>query len=114
MNKGIELILEEGLYNVIRRHQTVAEYCRTRLVEIGAELFQPGAIQSPTVTAVKVPPGITYAELDKRFRDGGLVVGGNYGELAGKVYRLGHMGTQANMALVDKALEVIQRVMVNL
>lgn len=115
MNKGIELILEEGLDNVIRRHQTVAEYCRTRLVEIGAELFpRPGAIQSPTVTAVKVPAGITYAELDKRFRDGGLVVGGNYGELAGKVYRLGHMGTQANMALVDKALEVIQRVMVNL
>ena len=115
MNKGIELILEEGLDNCIRRHQTIADYCCTRLVEIGAELYpKPDAIQSPTVTAVKVPAGITYAEMDKRFRDSGLVVGGNYGELAGKVYRLGHMGTQANKALVDKALEVIQRVMSSL
>lgn len=112
MNQGIELILEERLEHCIRRHHEVGLHCRARLAEIGAELYpKPDAIQSPTVTAVKVPAGISWSELDKRFRAKGLVVGGNYGELAGKVYRLGHMGTQANMALVDKAIDVISSVM---
>jgi aspartate aminotransferase-like enzyme len=35
------------------------------------------------------------------------VVGGNYGQLAGKVFRLGHMGSQAEKKLVRRALDVI-------
>jgi aspartate aminotransferase-like enzyme len=48
--------------------------------------------------------------LDKRFRQGGLVVAGSYGPLSGKVFRLGHMGTQADPELVLRALEVIRGV----
>ena len=34
----------------------------------------------------------------------GVVLGGSYGELAGRVFRIGHMGSQADLALVDRAL----------
>jgi aspartate aminotransferase-like enzyme len=37
------------------------------------------------------------------------VVGGSYGPIAGKVFRLGHMGTQADMGLMSQALDVLEK-----
>ena len=44
---------------------------------------------------------------DRRLRESGLVVAGSYGPLAEKVFRLGHMGSQADMELMNRALDVI-------
>jgi aspartate aminotransferase-like enzyme len=77
---------------------------------LGLSLFPaPEAIPSPTVTAVKVPAGISWSDLDARFRKNGLVVGGSYGPLTGKVFRLGHMGTQADLALVEQAMDAMRK-----
>ena len=112
LSKGLELLLAEGLQSSFNRHAETAGYCRQRLVEAGLELYPAAdAIPSPTVTAVKVPRHIPWSELNRRFRQHGLVVGGNYGPLAGKVFRIGHMGTQAQMSLVAKAMDVIEEVM---
>ncbi len=106
------LLLDEGLEAVFARHERVADYCREQLVGMGLNLYAaPGAVASPTVTAVNVPESIAWEDLDRRFRERGLVVGGNYGPLAGKVFRLGHMGTQADMRLMEQALEVISKVL---
>ncbi|OEU64439.1 MAG: aminotransferase [Desulfobacterales bacterium PC51MH44] len=111
LNAGAELILDEGLANSFARHEEVATYCRDRLTEMGLSLFPaPDAKQSPTVTAVNVPDGMTWPELDARLREHGLVVGGSYGQLAGKVFRLGHMGTQADKELVKQALNILARI----
>ena len=109
--KGSQLLLEEGLPVVYQRHQAAAQRCRAGLLELGLKLFPAaGAIPSPTVTAVYVPDGIAWQDLDARFREKGLVVGGSYGPLTGKIFRLGHMGTQADVGLVEQALAVIERV----
>jgi len=109
LNAGAEAILHEGLEACFRRHAEVAAYCRKRLAEIGYTLFPaPGAVPAPTVTAVNVPEGIAWSEFDQRLRGHGLVAGGSYGPVAGKVFRLGHMGTQADMGLVKKALGVLE------
>jgi aspartate aminotransferase-like enzyme len=98
LNAGAEAILKEGLHACFERHANAAAYCRKRLVEIGYSLYPaPGAVASPTVTAVNVPAGITWAEFDARLRHHGLAAGGSYGPIAGQVFRLGHMGTQADM-----------------
>lgn len=111
LNAGTDLIISEGIEKCFARHEQVANYCRQRLNDMGLSLFPaPDAVPSPTVTAVNVPPGITWSEFDARLREGGLVVGGNYGPLAGKVFRLGHMGAQADMELVKHALDVIENV----
>jgi aspartate aminotransferase-like enzyme len=112
VNAGAEMILKEGLQNSFERHDNVARFCREYLVDLGLTLFpDPNAVPAPTVTAVNVPEGIEWSELDRRFRERGLVVGGSYGPLTGKVFRLGHMGSQAHMELVGKALDVIEAVM---
>lgn len=111
LHAASEIILAEGLENSFERHERVAAYCRERLVEMGLSLFPaPDAVPSPTVTAVEVPAGFTWPQLDALCREGGLVVGGSYGPLSGKVFRLGHMGSQADQTLVEQALEVIRQV----
>lgn len=109
LNAGAEIILSEGLPACFERHTTVAAVCRRRLSEMGITLFPaPAAVPSPTVTAAYLPTGVSWKDFDGRLREGGLVVGGSYGELAGKIFRLGHMGTQADKELVERALQVIQ------
>lgn len=110
LNKACELLLEEGLSNAIARHKKVAGYCRQRAIDMGLRLYPaPDAIPSPTVTAVYVPDKISWKKLDAAFRAEGLVVGGNYGCLAGEVFRIGHMGTQANLNLVKEAMDIIEK-----
>lgn len=102
------LLLDEGLENSYHRHDTVARHCRRRLVEMGLALFPaPGAVPSPTVTAARIPDGFSWKTWDRALREDGLVAAGSYGPLDGKVFRLGHMGVQADMALMDRALKVI-------
>jgi aspartate aminotransferase-like enzyme len=111
LHRAARLLLDEGLDAVFERHERIAVYTRQRIAECGLELFPaPGSVPSPTVTAVRVPAGISWPDLDSRFRAHGLVVGGSYGPLAGKVWRLGHMGSQADWALVQRALDVVQTV----
>jgi aspartate aminotransferase-like enzyme len=112
LHRGAELILNEGLEKSFARHAEVARFCREYLVGLGLSLFPVAkAIPAPTVTAVNVPDGVEWTELDRRFREHGLVVGGSYGPLTGKVFRLGHMGSQAQMDLLGRALDVIETVM---
>ena len=105
-------ILREGVEAVLDRHARVAARCRQGLRDLGLELY-PRRVEysSPTVTAVKVPPIISWAELDRRLREHGVVLGGNYGPLADKVFRIGHMGTQADDDLVERTLNALAEVL---
>ena len=112
LHTASKLLLEEGLAVVFQRHLDVAAYCRSRLREMGVELFPiKDEICSPTVTAAKVPEGWTWPGLDQALRDRGMAVGGSYGPLAGKVFRIGHMGSQAQQELVEKGMDILQEVL---
>ena len=90
----------------------MAEYCRSRILDMGLELYPAeSAVCSPTVTAIRVPGYVTWKQLDESLRTRGMVVGGNYGCLAGKVFRIGHMGAQANLGLLEKAMDILQEVL---
>ena len=115
LNKACRLLLEEGLENSFIRHSMAADYCRERLQKIGYSLFAvPSARLSATVTSVKVPDNITWESLDRLLRAEGVVVGGNYGSLAGRVFRIGHMGTQADISQVKACLEVLEKVILSI
>ena len=110
LNAGTQLILNEGLSNSFARHEEAAQLCRDKIKEMGLTLFPTAkANPAPTVTAVNVPQGISWQDFDAKLRREGLVVAGSYGPMANKVFRLGHMGTQADRDLVVQALEVIRK-----
>ena len=114
---GLEISLQqlfaEGLEHVYQRHTDVAAYCRERLVRMGLKLWvKQLEYAAPTVTAVEVPPAWSWEALNQALRAEGVGLGGNYGPLAGKVFRIGHMGTQANRELVARGLDVLERLLV--
>lgn len=105
-------ILSEGLESAYARHEQVAALCRRRLVEMGVRLLpKREEIASPTVTAALVPEGWEWRTLDRALREKGMVVGGSYGPLADRVFRIGHMGSQADVALVEQGMDVLASVL---
>jgi aspartate aminotransferase-like enzyme len=105
------LLLDEGLEVAFARHNEAAAYCRKRVQEMGLSLFpRDPATSAPTVTAVKVPDGVSWNQLDAALRRRGMVVGGSYGPLADKVFRVGHMGCQADMDLLERGMDTLAEV----
>lgn len=108
LHAGAEAILREGMESAFTRHELVASQCREGLARLGVKLFtRPDAVNSPTVTAAMVPEKYTWREWSAALRERGLIVSGSFGPMAGKVFRLGHMGTQADPDLMARALEAI-------
>ena len=106
------VVATEGLDHVIARHLDVAQHCRDRGRAIGLTLYPTDeSIACPTVTAFNVPTGIAWPELRDALRARGVAVGGNWGPLAGRVFRVGHMGTQATRANVDAGLDALAEVL---
>jgi len=112
LHQACGLILEEGLAQVYARHTTVADHCRERARAIGLSLYPiDEAGCSPTVTALKVPESLGWETLNRQVRERGMGVGGSLGPLAGQVFRIGHMGAQADLALVDLGMDVLDEVL---
>lgn len=111
LNAAAGIILEEGLENVYRRHVESMDYCIDRAKKMGLELYAAtDAIKAPTVTALKVPENIEWSHLYQLCRTNGLTIAGSYGCLAGKVMRIGHMGSQASISLLEQGMNILERV----
>jgi len=109
LNVACQRLLEEGLEKAIQRHADVARYCRQRIRAMGLELFpREEDFCSPTVTAVRVPEALGWQELDRRLRARGVVVAGSLEKLQGVVFRIGHMGSQAQMDLVRRGMDALE------
>lgn len=86
----------------------MAQDCRDGLRALGVRLWPAREEYCfPTVTAAVVPEGWTWPGLDRALRAKGWAVGGSYGPLAGKVFRVGHMGSQADHGVVARGLGVL-------
>jgi aspartate aminotransferase-like enzyme len=112
LQEACRLILDEGLDQVYARHAEAAAHCRARAREIGLALYPADEDScSPTVTALKVPESLGWEKFYQRVRAHGMGVGSSLGPLSGQVFRIGHMGSQADLALVDEGMDVLARVL---
>jgi aspartate aminotransferase-like enzyme len=93
LQAGLELMLKEGMPAVYARHAAIGAHTRTRVKELGLELFADERHASNTVTCVKVPPGIEWKAVSKTLREQNQVtLAGGQGSMTGKVFRIGHLG----------------------
>ncbi len=89
--KALELIREEGLDNVWRRHDALAEATRAGARALGLEVFSRSP--SNSVTAIKLPEEVDGDALTKLLRDAyGVTIAGGQSQLKGKICRIAHMG----------------------
>jgi len=97
LQESIAMFQEEGLEAVFERHSRLKEGVRAGVRALGLDLLAPDSWASNSVTAVKVPAGLSYDELAATLRtDYGVTIGGGLGRLAGQIFRIGHMGALHN------------------
>lgn len=96
-------IMQRGLPAHFARYTHASQVVRSGLENLGFEMFVPEAYASPVVTGVKARPEFEVSEFSKWLVDRrGLAIGGGLGELAGKIFRVGHLGKAAEREyLVD-------------
>ena len=98
----IDMILEEGLDNVFARHRRLARATQAAVRSWGLEMQSVRPEEhSAAVTAVRMPDGIDAdafrALVLERF-DMSLAAG--LGKIAGKVFRIGHLGYQNDLTVL--------------
>jgi aspartate aminotransferase-like enzyme len=89
---AIDMIKDEGIENVWKRHARLAHATREAVKALGLELFA-GEYSSNVLTAVRSPNGLDTSAFLKNLRDKyGVSMAGGQDELKGKIFRIGHMG----------------------
>jgi len=101
-HEAVRLILEEGLEARWARHQTAHEALVAGLDRIGLSLFPPEANRCATINVINAAPGVDEARVRRRLLDMGVEMGGGLGALAGKVWRVGVMGYNAQIPRVER------------
>ena len=112
---SLQMIEAEGLDNVFARHTRIAQGVRLAVKAWGLELcaVSPDAY-SDSVSAIKTPAGFDATEIvNVAARDYGMAFGVGLGEVAGKVFRIGHLGMLTD-AMMLSGLAVAEMVMVDL
>ncbi|HXV61977.1 MAG TPA: alanine--glyoxylate aminotransferase family protein [Vicinamibacteria bacterium] len=112
----LEQALEEGIEKMAARHRAIAKACRSGVRALGLELWADReSIASSAVTGVKPPPGIAEGSLRSHLRDRyGVMISGGYGDLAGKLFRLGHMGLAAQPPYLAAQIAMLERSLADL
>ena len=102
-------VLAEGLAGTVARHARVGKFTRDGMKSLGLPLFADENHASNAVTAVASANGLDISKLVKIMREEySIVLGGGQQNLAGKIFRIGHMGwvTEEDIEPVVSALEV--------
>ena len=120
LRESLNIIEEEGLENIFFRHTYLAEGVRAAVTE-GWKLklcAKAPNWYSDTVSAILVPEGFNGAHvIDVAFRRYNLALGAGLSKVAGKLFRIGHLGdlnelmlmgaiAGAEMAMLDVGIKV--------
>ena len=93
LDVALQQILAEGVEEVFNRHVLLGRASREGIKGMGLKLFGPDEDLNSAVTAAWVPDGIDGKELVRlMFREHGIQVAGGQGEIAGRIFRIGHCG----------------------
>lgn len=114
-----ELLLAEGLDNVFARHRRIASGIRAAVKAWGFELCAKSEdLYSDTVSAIRTPEGFNASDIvSHAARKYDIAFGVGLGDVAGKVFRIGHLGSltdimalsgiaAAEMAMADLGLGI--------
>ncbi len=115
LRESLKMLSEEGLDNVYARHHRLAEGVRRAVAAWGLELVAKSPdLYSDSVSAIRVPEGFDAGKLiDHAYAAYGMSFGAGLGQLAGKAFRIGHLGSLTE-AMVLSGLATIEMAMADL
>ena len=102
LREALAMLQEEGLDNVFARHQRHAEATRRAVRTWGLEIQCLNEDEhSPALTAVRMPEGHDEAAFRKVVLEHfDMSLGSGLGKVAGKVFRIGHLGDFNDLTLI--------------
>ena len=104
LRESLAIISEEGLDNIFARHQRLAEGVRAAVRAWGGGLklcAKAPKWYSNTVSAIMMPEGTNAADvIDVAFRRYNLALGAGLARMAGKLFRIGHLGDLNELMLL--------------
>ncbi|MFZ5435120.1 MAG: pyridoxal-phosphate-dependent aminotransferase family protein [Bacillota bacterium] len=116
LHEALLIIKEEGLEQRFRRHAKNSAALTAGLEAMGLKMLveQPG-YRLPSLHSVLIPDGI--ADLDVRRRllsEYSIEIGGGLGNLKGRIWRIGLMGSSSTKKHVVTLLSALENVLVSL
>ena len=102
LREALDMLFEEGLENVFARHQRHAEATRRAVRAWGLEVLALNPAEySGALTAVMVPAGVNADQVRQVILENfDMSLGTGLGKLAGKVFRIGHLGDFNDLTLM--------------
>jgi alanine-glyoxylate transaminase/serine-glyoxylate transaminase/serine-pyruvate transaminase len=112
LHEALRLVHEEGLAERCGRHRRVAELLWEGLEAMGIELFVPAEFRLPALTTVRVPEGVDDGQVRRRLlEEHNVEIGAGFGNLKGKIWRIGLMGYSCRTESVLLLLAALERIL---
>lgn len=108
LHEALVMIFEEGLEASYARHARMHRALAAGLESMGITFVVDAANRLPQLNAVRVPEGVDEASVRKHLLDAyDLEIGAGLGPLAGKIWRIGLMGTSARQENVELCITAL-------
>ncbi|MBD8027304.1 alanine--glyoxylate aminotransferase family protein [Ureibacillus sp. Re31] len=109
-HKAMDIVLEEGIQHREQRHIAFGRGIRAALRTFGMEPLASEEVSAPTLSCMLYPEGVDDAAFRKLLSHKGVIVAGALAHLAGKAFRIGHMGN-TTVEMLEQAIRNIGEVL---
>jgi len=113
LSESLKIIKAEGMENIWKRHQLLADATRAGIAAMGLKLLSK--VPCNAVTAVLVPQGLSGSTIYKKMRDeyGVNIAAGQGEELKDKIIRIAHLGYMERFDIII-ALSALEMCLIQL
>jgi alanine-glyoxylate transaminase / serine-glyoxylate transaminase / serine-pyruvate transaminase len=105
-DKAIQIVLEESMEIREARHIAYGKGIRAALGSYGMKALASESVAAPTLSCMYYPDGIDDVLFRKALAERGIVVAGSLAQLAGKAFRIGHMGNTTREQLEHAIIQI--------
>lgn len=109
-DEGMRLVLAEGMEKRYLRHKLFGKAVRAALAEYGMKALAEENAAAATLSCILYPEGFNDATFRAALAEKGVIVAGALAHLAGKAFRIGHMGNTTE-DMLEKAIVLIGETM---
>ncbi|OMF54874.1 serine-pyruvate aminotransferase [Paenibacillus sp. FSL R5-0490] len=105
-DEGMRLVLAEGMEHRYKRHEAYGKAVRAALAEYGMKAIADENAAAATLSCILYPKGMDDAEFRASLAKKGVIVAGALAHLAGKAFRIGHMGNTTEDMLEQAVIRI--------
>ena len=114
LRESLRFLQEEGLESRWQRHKINSVALISGVEALGLEMFAEEGFRCPCLNSISIPQGVREENIRRILREEfNITVGGGFGGLSGKIWRIGLMGVNSSQRNVVLFLEAFERALKN-